>query len=181
MKKMISKICLFLFIALIAVSCEDFPVDEDGLLITTRAECYVSNFDLYNTDHQTIKLGNAYVDTTAQVAIMYVKFGTPINNVWPRISLCEDAKLAPKITGWMDFSGSKMNMEFIEGDWKSGNPSDQLSERIVKDHLAFGHAPERIVNNPSVFPSTAKRFTVIAGNREIKKEYIFLIVERPLQ
>ena len=88
MKKMISKICLFLFIALIAVSCEDFPVDEDGLLITTRAECYVSNFDLYNTDHQTIKLGNAYVDTTAQVAIMYVKFGTPINNVWPRISLC---------------------------------------------------------------------------------------------
>ena len=146
MKKMISKICLFLFIALIAVSCEDFPVDEDGLLITTRAECYVSNFDLYNTDHQTIKLGNAYVDTTAQVAIMYVKFGTPINNVWPRISLCEDAKLAPKITGWMDFSGSKMNMEFIEGD-----------------------------------PSTAKRFTVIAGNREIKKEYIFLIVERPLQ
>jgi hypothetical protein len=158
---------LFLFIALIAASCEDFPVDEDGLLITTRAECYVSNFDLYNTDHQTIKLGNAYVDTTAQVAIMYVKFGTPINNVWPRISLCEDAKLAPKITGWMDFSGSKMNMEFIEGDWKSGNPSDQLSERIV--------------NNPSVFPSTAKRFTVIAGNREIKKEYIFLIVERPLQ
>ena len=76
MKKMINKICLFLFIALIAASCEDFPVDEDGLLITTRAECYVSNFDLYNTDHQTIKLGNAYVDTTAQVAIMYVKFGT---------------------------------------------------------------------------------------------------------
>ena len=167
MKKMINKICLFLFIALIAASCEDFPVDEDGLLITTRAECYVSNFDLYNTDQQTIKLGNAYVDTTAQVAIMYVKFGTPINNVWPRISLCEDAKLAPKITVWMDFSGSKMNMEFIEGDWKSGNPSDQLSERIV--------------NNPSVFPSTAKRFTVIAGNREIKKEYIFLKLERPLQ
>ena len=45
MKKMINKICLFLFIALIAASCEDFPVDEDGLLITTRAECYVSNFD----------------------------------------------------------------------------------------------------------------------------------------
>lgn len=37
MKKMISKICLFLFIALIAVSCEDFPVDEDGLLITNKS------------------------------------------------------------------------------------------------------------------------------------------------
>ena len=48
----------------------------------------------------------------------------------------------------MDFSGSKMNMEFIEGDWKSGNPSDQLSERIV--------------NNPSVFPSTAKRLQLLS-------------------
>ena len=74
---------------------------------------------------------------------------------------CNDKKYvfnAP-LTEIFDFSA--------EGDWKSGNPSDQLSERIV--------------NNPSVFPSTAKRFTVIAGNREIKKEYIFLIVERPLQ
>ena len=91
--------------------------------------------------------------------IQQLKLLSCMSNLVPRL------KLAPKITGWMDFSGSKMNMEFIEGDWKSGNPSDQLSERIV--------------NNPSAFPSTAKRFTVIAGNREIKKEYIFLIVERP--
>ena len=125
MKKMISKICLFLFIALIAVSCEDFPVDEDGLLITTRAECYVSNFDLYNTDHQTIKLGNAYVDTTDQETNMYDKISTPSNNVWERKKIREEEKPDPRITGWMDFSGSKMNMEFIEGDWKSGNPSDQ--------------------------------------------------------
>lgn len=167
MKKMINKICLFLFTTLLVAACTDFPVDEDGLLITTRSECYVSNFDLWDTDYQTIKLGNAYIDTTAQVAIMYVKFGTQLNNLWPRVSLCEDAKLAPKITDWMDFSGSKMDIEFVEGDWKSGNPSDQLGERIV--------------SNPSAFPSTAKRFTVIAGNREIKKEYVFLIVERPLQ
>ena len=60
-----------------------------------------------------------------------------------------------------------MNIEFMEGDWKSGNATTQLNERIV--------------DNSSAFPSTAKRFTVIAGNREIKKEYIFLIVERPLQ
>ena len=30
-----------------------------------------------------------------------------------------------------------MNMEFIEGDWKSGNPSDQLSERIVNNRHFF--------------------------------------------
>lgn len=167
MKKIMNKICFFLLTVLLVTACTDFPVDEDGLLITSRAECYVSNFDLWDTDYQTIKLGNTYIDTTAQVAIMYVKFGTPLNNLWPRISLCEDAKLAPKITDWMDFSGSKIEMDFVEGDWKSGNASDQLGERII--------------SNPSAFPSTAKRFTVIAGNREIKKEYIFLIVERPLQ
>ena len=86
---------------------------------------------------------------------MYVKFGTPLINLWPQISLCEDAKLDPKIVERMDFSVSKMNIEFMEGDWKSGNATTQLNERIV--------------DNPSAFPSTAKRFTVIAGNREIKK------------
>ena len=167
MKKMKNKrIVLFLFV-LSVTACSDFPVDEDGLLITTRTECYVSNFDLIDTDLQSVKVGNAYVDTTAQIAIMYVKFGTPLINLWPQISLCEDAKLDPKIVERMDFSVSKMNIEFMEGDWKSGNATTQLNERIV--------------DNPSAFPSTAKRFTVIAGNREIKKEYIFLIVERPLQ
>ena len=148
-------IVLFLFV-LSVTACSDFPVDEDGLLITTRTECYVSNFDLIDTDLQSVKVGNAYV-----------KFGTPLINLWPQISLCEDAKLDPKIVERMDFSVSKMNIEFMEGDWKSGNATTQLNERIV--------------DNPSAFPSTAKRFTVIAGNREIKKEYIFLIVERPLQ
>ena len=36
-----------LFILLIALSwsgCTENPVDEDGLLITGREECYVSNF-----------------------------------------------------------------------------------------------------------------------------------------
>ena len=97
-------IVLFLFV-LSVTACSDFPVDEDGLLITTRTECYVSNFDLIDTDLQSVKVGNAYVDTTAQIAIMYVKFGTPLINLWPQISLCEDAKLDPKIVERMDFSG----------------------------------------------------------------------------
>jgi hypothetical protein len=29
---------------------EDFPVDEDGLLITGRTQCYVSNFELLGSD-----------------------------------------------------------------------------------------------------------------------------------
>ena len=30
----------------VTASCYDNPVDDDGLLITDRDECYVSNFDL---------------------------------------------------------------------------------------------------------------------------------------
>jgi hypothetical protein len=163
-------ICLSLLLFFAGACSNDFPIDEDGLLITDREECYVSNFDLLHTDGQTIRVGNAYVDTLAQVAIAYVRFGAPLTTLWPRISLCEDAKLTPKIpsyNGWTDFSGSKMAIDFVEGDWSSGSATNQLSERIVA--------------NPSSFPSSAKRYTVISGNRKIKKEYTFLIVERPLQ
>ena len=159
--------CLFFVLILTLVSCHDFPVDEDGLLITTRTECYVSNFDLLDTDFNTVKLGNAYIDTLAQVAVIYVRFGTPLTNLWPQVSLCEDAKLEPKITGRVDFSRSKTSVEFIEGDWSGGIATDQLGERIVA--------------NPELYPENPDRYSVIAGNRQIQKEYKFLVVERPLQ
>jgi len=154
----------------VAACSKDLPVDEDGLLITTRQECYVSNFELLGTDQQTIRVGNSYIDTVAQVAIAYVRFGADLTKLWPQVSLVEDAKLSPKIPtydAWMDFSGSKMSVDFIEDDWVGGNATDQLSERIV--------------GNPSAFPATAKKYAVISGDRNIRKEYTFLIVERPLQ
>ncbi len=171
MKKTVNKLMIFSLLLSAVIACSsDFPVDEDGLLITDREECYVSNFELYDTDQQTIRVGNSYIDTVAQVAIAYVRYGAPLTHLWPRISISEDSKLTPKIptyNGWTDFSGSKMSINFMEGDWISGNASDQLSERIVADR--------------SSFPSTARKYTVISGNRKIQKEYIFLIVERPLQ
>lgn len=171
MKKIVNKLIILSILLFSTVACNnDLPVDEDGLLITDREECYVSNFELYDTDHQTIRVGNSYIDTLAQVAIAYVRFGAPLTKLWPRISLVEDAKLTPKIPtyeGWTDFTGSKMSIDFIDGDWSSGNATTQLSERIVA--------------NPSSFPSAAKKYTVISGNRKIQKEYTFLIVERPLQ
>ena len=170
MKKLFNISAMFLLLAGILgsmASCEKFPVDEDGLLITDREECYVSNFNLLGPDYQTTLLGNAYVDTTAQVVVGYVPFGTDLTHVKPQVSLCEDAKLDPKITGWTDFSGSKMSFEYTSGDWTSaGIPETQLGERVV----ASGS-----------FPSTAKKYTVIAGNRVIKKTYTFVILERPLQ
>ncbi|KAA0993856.1 hypothetical protein FXO21_00415 [Dyadobacter sp. UC 10] len=87
------------------VSCkEDFPVDEDGLLITTRSQCYVSNFELLGPDFQTVRVENAVIDTTAQTINVKVFYGTDLKNLYPQFSLVTDAKLDPKITGKVDFS-----------------------------------------------------------------------------
>jgi len=83
---------------------KDYPVDEDGLLITTRAECYVSNFELLGTDFVTVRNGAAVIDTVAQTINVEVLYGTDLKNLYPQFTLVTDAKLDPKITGKVDFS-----------------------------------------------------------------------------
>jgi hypothetical protein len=94
-----------LVVLVAAVRCSDeFPVDEDGLLITRRGQCYVSNFELLGADFQTVRTTSAVIDTTAQTINVEVKFGTDLTNVYPQFSLVTDAKLDPKITGKTDMS-----------------------------------------------------------------------------
>jgi hypothetical protein len=91
--------------ASICLSCKkDYPVDEDGLLITTRAECYVSSFELLGSDFVTVRVGSAVIDTTAQTIKVTVQFGTDLKNLYPQFSLASDCKLDPKVTGKTDFS-----------------------------------------------------------------------------
>jgi hypothetical protein len=105
MKKYIKILSVLLISALIGVSCkDDFPVDEDGLLITTRSQCYVSSFELLGSDLQTVRTKNAVVDTTAQTIDVEVFYGTDLKNLYPQFTLVTDAKLDPKITGKVDFS-----------------------------------------------------------------------------
>ena len=125
MKKYTYLILAIISLMLIGVRCTDFPVDEDGLLITDRAECYVSNFELLGTDYQTVRTKSADIDTVAQTIDVEVHFGTDLKNLYPQFTLITDAKLDPKITGFVDFSD---------------------------------------LANP-------KKWTVISGNRKIKKVY----------
>ena len=97
-------IFILLFIVSCLQSCYDYPIDEDGLLITDRAECYVSNFELLGTDYQTVRTQNAVIDTVEQTIDVEVRWGTDLRKLWPQFSLVTDAKLDPKITGWTDFS-----------------------------------------------------------------------------
>lgn len=94
-----------LFIALLGAGCSsDFPIDDDGLLITTRTSCYVSNFELLGSDFQTVRTKAAVIDTVAQTINVEVFFGTDLKNLYPQFTLVTDAILDPKIVGKTDFS-----------------------------------------------------------------------------
>jgi hypothetical protein len=135
MIKHIRLIGAIILTAFTVLACkEDFPVDEDGLLITTRTQCYVSSFELLGSDFQTVRASNAIVDTTNQTIDVTVFYGTDLKNLYPQFSLVTDAKLDPKITGKVDFSD---------------------------------------LANP-------KQYTVISGNRKIRKTYtVRIAVQKP--
>ena len=134
MKKYSIIILSLLLITFAWVRCaKDYPVDEDGLLITTRGQCYVSNFELLGADFQTVRTAAAVIDTTALTINTIVLYGTDLKNLYPQFSLVTDAKLDPKITGKVDFSD---------------------------------------LANP-------KKYTVISGNRIVKKTYTVYITVQP--
>jgi len=134
MKKYSITILSIILVTFAWVRCtKDYPVDEDGLLITTRAQCYVSNFELLGADFQTVRTSAAVIDTTAQTVNAIVLYGTDLKNLYPQFSLVTDAKLDPKIVGKVDFSD---------------------------------------LANP-------KKYTVISGNRKVKKTYTVYITVQP--
>jgi hypothetical protein len=94
-----------LMMSVIIISCKkDSPVDEDGLLITFRQECFVSNFELLGADFVTVRAATAVIDTIAQTISVTVNPGTDLKNVYPQFSLATDCKLDPKVIGKTDLS-----------------------------------------------------------------------------
>ncbi len=104
MKKYLIIFSVIIFVTVTWIRCSDFPVDEDGLLITGRTQCYVSSFELLGVDFQTVRTKSAVIDTVAQTIVVEVFYGTDLKNVYPQFSLVTDAKLDPKIVGKVDFS-----------------------------------------------------------------------------
>ncbi len=133
MKQLLKISFSIILLLLIGIRCSDYPIDEDGMLITERSECYVSNFELLNIDFQTVRSKAAVIDTIAQTIDVEVYWGTNLNQLWPQFTLVTDAKLDPKITSWVDFSD---------------------------------------LSNP-------KQWTVVSGNREVRKTYTVNITVQP--
>ena len=124
-----------LTIFLIVVGCTKFPIDEDGLLITDREDCYISNLELLGADQRSVLTEKLVVIDAEKLTISAeVQFGTDLRNIYPQFSLATDAKLDPKIVGKVDFSD---------------------------------------LEHP-------KQYTVISGNRKVRKTYTVLItVQQP--
>lgn len=105
MKKTTSLLYILLLTTFVVAACKkDYPVDEDGLLITARQECFVSNFELLGPDFVTVRSKPVVIDTTAQTVTVEVQFGTDLKNLYPQFTLASDCKLDPKVTGRTDFS-----------------------------------------------------------------------------
>jgi hypothetical protein len=124
---------LLLLSAVWAACKKDNPVDEDGLLITTRQDCFVSNFEMLGTDFVSVLTKTATIDTTALTVNVTVVFGTDLKNIYPQFTLAQDCKLTPKITGRTDFSDL----------------------------------------------ANSKVYTVVSGNRQIKKDYKIIVAVQP--
>ena len=98
MKRYLITFLIFFLVTFTWIRCaKNFPVDEDGLLITTKGQCYVGNFELLGADFQTVRTTSAVIDTTAQTINTIVFYGTDLKNLYPQFSLVTDAKLDTKI------------------------------------------------------------------------------------
>lgn len=106
-KSIIIRALLFTVAGALATSClfKDYPVDEDGLIVTDRSECAVLKFDVLDTrDISALYDELAAVDTIAQTITAKVKYKTDMTCLWPVFTLSTDCKLEPKIRQRYDFT-----------------------------------------------------------------------------
>lgn len=101
-------------------SCGDYPVDDNGLLITDRHSCYMSSFSLVGTDLQTVLLeqptvANGLIDTLECTVTAIAKYGTNLKRVKPYCSVTDDIIVTPAMGKWIDFTEPKQ-YTLISGD-----------------------------------------------------------------
>ena len=107
MKKMIFSLLSLAVLAAITYSCKFDAIDDNGLLITTRGQCYMAFFDLLGTDNNSVLASKAAIDTVALTVTGVAKFGTNLKHVKPYCSLVTDAILEPAMGQWVDFTAPR--------------------------------------------------------------------------
>ena len=64
-----------LTIFLTVVGCTKFPIDEDGLLITDREDCYISNLELLGADQRSVLTEKLVVIDEEKLTISAIWYG----------------------------------------------------------------------------------------------------------
>ena len=86
-------------------SCKKDPIDDRGLLISDRQECYISLFELLGSDNRTVLVaGSTKIDTTNLKVDAVARFGTNLTRVKPYCSVVTDAIVEPNMGAWTDFT-----------------------------------------------------------------------------
>ncbi|GAB3700396.1 hypothetical protein GCM10027592_27300 [Spirosoma flavus] len=94
-----------LLVLVTLLSCSKDPIDENGLLITGRSQCFMTFFDLLGSDHRTVLVsGQTVIDTTALTVKAVAKYGTNILRVKPYCSVVTDAIVEPTMGIWTDYT-----------------------------------------------------------------------------
>ncbi|MDR0700336.1 MAG: hypothetical protein LBG28_14145 [Tannerella sp.] len=97
-------------------ACGDYPIDDKGMLITTRSQCYMSMFELLGPDNRTALVsGQTVIDTVACTVTAVARFGTNMTHLKPYCSLVTDAIVEPKMGTWVDFTQPR-KYTVISGD-----------------------------------------------------------------
>jgi hypothetical protein len=105
MKKSFLTILLGLLSVVALLSCGKEPVDDSGLLVTGRSQCYMTFFDLLGSDHRTVLVsGQTVIDTTALTVKAVARFGTNMTRVKPYCSVVTDAIVEPTMGIWTDYT-----------------------------------------------------------------------------
>ena len=85
--KLLNTAAIIIVLTSVLACKKNSVVDEDGLLITFRRECFVSNFELLGTDFVSVRNGVAIIDTVAQTIDVTVIAGTDLKNLYPQFTL----------------------------------------------------------------------------------------------
>ena len=123
--KIFCKITTLIVLCLLAQACNDYPVDDNGLLITDSEECYISSLILRGPDDRDV-LVSYDIDDEAGTITGVAKFGTNLSKLKPQCGTAKVCIVTPNMGVWTDFT-------------------------------------------------QPREYTVISGNREVKKTYTITI------
>ena len=101
--KIFCKIATLIVLCLLAQACNDYPVDDNGLLITDSEECYISSLILRGPDDRDV-LVSYDIDDEAGTITGVAKFGTNLSKLKPQCGTAKDCIVTPAMGVWTDFT-----------------------------------------------------------------------------